>query len=102
MPQPSKTPSKGTPVKGIIKPSVQVGSKSPLALHVGGQSSSTVSVAVGKTFNIGDYETIRVDVARTYPVGTGASFDRVQDECVRDTVAAFKITAEAVLASLQE
>lgn len=92
------------PVKKISNAVASGNTKSPATTHwphVGGQSNTTVSVAVGKTFNIGDYETVRVDVSRTYPVGTGESADRIHAECLQDTLEAFKSMSEEVLQALR-
>jgi len=46
-------------------------------LAFNGQSANRVFVALGKTINIGNYESFRVDVGRGRVVGKGQNFDEV-------------------------
>jgi len=59
-----------------------------MGLVFNGQSANRVFVALGKTINIGNYESFRVDVGRGRVVGEGQDFDKVlrqtKNEVMRD------------------
>lgn len=77
------TPVKGTP--GTVKPSV-AGGEPPESVV---RSSNLIYMSVGKTINIGNYETIRADFGMQIQVPAGKTHAEVREENMPELIKQF-------------
>lgn len=82
-------------------PQVAEGETRDVAVGEAARGGDTVFVCVGKSINIGNYESIRVDIGRCRALKDGEDFAAVQDEVLAEVVAKVQEVEAEVLASVQ-
>lgn len=71
---------------GVIKKKPIVVATGEPAMPKASGTGNRVLVNMGKTINIGDYETIRVDYGESREVGDFETFEKARNECAASVV----------------